>query len=138
MQGKSKLWRKQISLGGARALSYELCKSFDVDYCEVYYVDRINDYDEDREYWGVYVYLSPPHVLIVENVINRIGIVMHELTHHIEHQCYETSNEAHGYPYQLAKQRVITWAKANVSATAPWHEPLKGYQIKTEQIAFKL
>lgn len=137
MQGKSKLWKKQISLGGARALSYEFCNDFDVEYCEIYYIDRIKE--GDREYWGVYIHLSPPHVLVVENVINRIGIVIHELTHHIEHQCYDVSGQsAHGYSYQLAKQRVITWAKNNISATAPWHQPLKGYQEKTEQIAFKI
>jgi len=133
MQGKSKLWKKQIRLGGARALSYEFCKDFEVDYCEIYLVDRVEDA------FGVYCSLNPPHILIDLNAKNRIGIVIHELTHHLEYQCYDTNGQSsHGYSYQLAKQRVIRWAKKNISSTAPWHHPLKAFQIKSEQKDFIL
>lgn len=133
MQVKYSLWKKQVSLKGARTLSFEFCKHFDIDYCEIYLVDRVEDA------WGVYVHLHPPHILIDLNTKNRIGIVMHELTHHLEYQCYDVAGQTtHGYSYQKAKQRVIRWAKANVSSTAPWHYPLKAFQIKAEQKAFIL
>ena len=133
MQVKSKLWRKELSTRGARALSFEFCQHFDICYCEIYLVDRIEDA------WGVYIHLHPPHILVDWNAINRIGIIVHELTHHLEYQDYDNEgNSHHGYAYQLAKQKVIRWAKSNISPTAPWHWPLKAHQIKKEQIAFKL
>ena len=87
MQVKSNLWKKRIKLKGARALSFEFCRDFDIDYCEIYYVDRLDDA------WGVYVHLHPPHILVLKHVINRIGIVMHELTHHLEYQQYDNHQE---------------------------------------------
>jgi hypothetical protein len=131
---KSKLFKKDISLRGARALSYEFCQNFNIDYCEVYFVDTIQDNS-----LGLYSSLYPQHLLIKKYTLNRIGILVHELTHHLEYQDYDNEGESqHDISYQLSKQRVIRWAKMNISSTAPWHWPLRANQIKKEEIDFKL
>ncbi len=116
-----KLWKKHIGLKKARVLSELFCEDFELDYCEVYYVDILN------EAYGQYIYLQPPHMLVLDKprVINKIGVVMHELVHHLEAQCYtiKSCESVHGYSYQLAKKRVIKWCQQNISKKPDWRIP---------------
>jgi hypothetical protein len=132
-----KKWRKYIKLEDARRLSKIFCDDFNIEYCEIYYVDRISG-----DSWGEYSILTPPHILIVENVPCTIGILMHELTHHIECSCYDGvdiyKDNMHGYHYQLAKQRVIRWCKKNISDKSDWRLVLKGIQRPKELKAFRV
>ncbi len=138
-QEKSNLWKKKINLTDSRALSHEFCESFGLSYCEIYHVDRI------EKAYGSYIYLTPPHILILVApfVTNRIGILMHELTHHLEHQEYSdregySQKDMHGYFYQLAKRRVIKWCELNISNKPDWGIPLKGTQSIQGMAEFRL
>ena len=125
-------FKKKISLKKARILSEKFCNDFNLPYCEIYFVDRIEDA------YGIYIRLEPEHILIKEHVVNRIGILVHELTHHLEHIQYDLDINQHGYPYQLAKKRVIKWAKEWISSKPDWRIPLKGIIIIEENVKFKL
>ena len=90
--------------------------------------------------YGCYVCLDPPHALILNHVTNKIGIVMHELTHHLEYYDYKDHDNKpfHAYEYQLAKQRVFRWCKKNISSKPNWNIPLNAISSRVEMIAFKL
>lgn len=146
-----KKWNKFINLNDARELSKQFCNNFKLQYCEIYYVDRIQD-DSDTPIWkkgkdnttALYSLADPPHILIVETVLNPIGLVIHELTHHLEWYDYENERDKicddgpHGYFYQLAKKRVITWCKKNISNKADWNSPLKAIHTETAMKKFRL
>lgn len=149
-----KKWYKFIKLHDARRLSEIFCKDFKIQYCDIYYVDRIQD-DLNTPVWkrgkgntiALYSYLDPPHILVVKTVLNPIGLIMHELTHHLEVYGYDDEKEnaedihtdgMHGYLYQLAKKRVITWCKKNVSEKANWNLPLKAIHTETEMRKFRV
>jgi hypothetical protein len=132
-------YKKKIDQKNARRLSKHFCNDFDIQYCDVYYVDRLNDA------YGEYIYLNPPHMLILDKpkVINKIGIVIHELTHHLVAQDYineklESDTSEHGKYYQLAKKRVIRWCKKNISEKPNWKKPLGKYQHTKDMKKFKL
>ncbi len=130
------MWNKHINLTDSRALSRQFCKEFDISYCQVYLVDLVDDIA-----YGQYCYLSPPHILLLDTYKNKnkIGILMHELTHHLEHELYEVDRQKpHGYPYQLAKKRVIRWCEKNISIKPDWKKPLSAFQKDEDMIAFKL
>lgn len=132
------MWKKQLNLTEARALSYEFCSDFKLDYCEIYYVDKIGDAK------GQYFYLDPPHILMTCNCLNKIGILMHELTHHLECQfylkgdCYKSKETSHGYSYQLSKHKVVSWCRKNISKKPNWYIPLRAGYIKKDMINFKI
>lgn len=149
-----KKWYKFIKLDDARRLSEIFCKDFNLQYCEIYYVDRIQD-DKDTPIWkrgkgtttALYSSLDPPHILVVKNVLNPLGITIHELTHHLEVYGYDDDAEnaedikvdgMHGYFYQLAKKRVIRWCKKNISNKPNWNLPLKAIYTETEMRKFRM
>ena len=127
------MWNKHINVEDSRALSLEFCNHFDISYCQIYIVDIVDDVA-----YGQYCYLSPQHILILDKrYINKIGILMHELTHHLEHEIYEVG-KPHGYSYQLAKKRVIRWCEKNISIKPDWKKPLGAFQNLEDMLAFKL
>ena len=65
---------------------------------------------------------------------------MHELTHHIEFEIYGTdfNDPVHGYKYQLAKEKVVSWCRKNISDKPNWYVPLKSRANIDEQNAFKI
>lgn len=147
-------WRKYLNQEEARLLSEEYCKSFDIQYCEIYYVDRIQDFS-NTPIWkkgknntiAAYSGDDPPHILIADGYFNPIGVVMHELTHHLENYKYEEDEDkeaedidvnAHGYFYQLAKKRTITWCQKNISDRPNWALPLKSKLDEKEMRSFRL
>jgi hypothetical protein len=126
-------WKKHLSLNDARKLSKIFCDDFGLPYCQVFYIDVL-----DGAY-AQYIYLSPPHILMEEKTLNRIGILMHELTHHLEYYNYETEDvPLHGYPYQLAKARVLRWCKINISSKANWKNTLGSIITVDDMKKFRL
>lgn len=132
-------WRKHIKLPDARKLSEFFCKEFELDYCEIYYVDILKG-EGKKSYYGVYSYPAPSNILILDTYKNKnkIGILMHELTHHLECSAYLWDDAAHGYYYQLAKKRVIRWCKKNISNIPNWNIPLLAKVDEEDMKAFKL
>ena len=120
---KVKRWRKWIQLGDARLLSELFCNHFGLTYCEVYYVDVLGE-----STYGQY-FSQGPHILMLQKLLNPMGILIHELTHHLEYCDYDNENDTtHGYAYQKAKHRVVRWAKKHISDKPNWYIPLRATQ----------
>lgn len=133
-----KKWRKWIHLEDARLLSELFCNHFGLPYCEVYYIDRFHDGNTYGQYFS-----CGPHILMLHNrlLLNPIGILIHELTHHLEYAGYGNDGSiesSHGYYYQLAKKRVATWAKKHISSKPNWLEPLKALQTEIAMRKFRV
>lgn len=113
--------KKHINLQEARELSKWFCEDFEIQYCEVYFVDKIQG-----NFWGLYIWLEPNHMLVMKRNPCMLGLVIHELTHHLHHNLYADSilSNPHSGAYQLAKNRVITWCKKNLSSKADWNSVL--------------
>jgi len=138
-------WCKHIKIQDARRLSEKFCKEFGLRFCQIYYVDVLKHEDKENKkcFYGVYSYPAPSNILILDTYINKnkIGILMHELTHHLECNGYydvDWFNGGHGYYYQLAKKRVITWCKKNISDRPNWNKPLFAKIYEKDMIEFKL
>ena len=105
-------------------------------------MDVLND--DNTVFFGLYSHAAPPNILILDTYknINKIGVVVHELAHHLECYGYPDSkcdnDSIHGYHYQLAKSKVFTWCRKNVSNTPDWNLPLKASQNDIDMKAFKL
>ena len=132
------MWNKHINLKDSRKASLKFCEEFYLIYCQVYMVDILPD-----NTWGNYIYLDPPHILILDSYlnINKLGVLMHELTHHLECQGYDGDYQdkpQHGYHYQLAKKRVIRWCNKNISTKPDWNKPLCAIYRKDDMKAFKV
>ena len=125
--------KKNINLWEARELSEKFCDDFNLEYCEIYYIDRLKDA------LGMYIWLDPPHVLIVKSYKDKIAVVMHELIHHLDSQMYSSYVLNHSTKgYLNAKRRVINWCKKNISSKADWSKGLKATQIDKEMNKFQL
>lgn len=125
--------KKNINLWEAREISEKFCNDFNIPYCEIYYVDRIIDSV------GVYIWLDPPHILMLNNYASKIPLLMHELIHHLDSCLYSTVILNHSSKgYILAKKRVITWCKKNISNKANWNIGLKARDNKVEMKKFQL
>lgn len=135
-----KVWKKFITENEARKLSKLFCNDFNIEYCDIYYVDMIEGKKISKSKIYSYYIVDPPHILQFSNLLNPIGILVHELTHHLEYTCYDVWGETafHGYYWNLAKKRVIRWAKKNISNTANWNLPLAAYQTNIKMNDFKL
>lgn len=130
---------KFINLDEARNISKEVCDYFKICYCEVYYVDRL-----EPNTYGEYYYLEPQNILLLDDInINKnpIGVLIHELTHHIQFKCYpmlDSEQSYHGYFYNLARKKIIKYCKKYISKNAEWKTPLKAYQNDQDMEKFKL
>lgn len=131
-------WNKFINLNKARQLSKSFCDDFNLTYCEIYYVDRLG-----YRIYGEYCSLFPHHILILNTKENNnpIGIVIHELIHHLQYQEYLKEGEKytdHGYKWSLAKKRVIKWCNENISNRPNWNKHLSAYNSQKDMQEFKL
>lgn len=125
--------KKNIDLFEARELSKKFCKDFDIEYCEIYYVDHI------KGCVGIYNWLDPPHILIIEKNKDKLPLVIHELIHHLDSQKYSTLTLNHSTQgYLNAKRRVIRWCNKNISSKADWKLGLKAQQCDQEMKQFQL
>lgn len=132
------MWHKHINLKDARALSIEFCNDFNLMYCQIFMVDIL-----ENQGYGQYCYLNPPHILLLDTRRNKnkLGVLMHEMTHHLECHGYTESNcgfPVHGYYFQLAKLKVIKWCEKNISNRPDWKKPLRAFQKYEDMISFKL
>lgn len=113
--------KKHINLKEARNIKNKFCEDFDLEKCEIYFVDIIGD----KYTYGEYVWYYPL-ILLKERNPCMIGILIHELTHHLEWCKYKDEYQnVHGKNYQSSKKRVITWCKNNINARVDWRIPLK-------------
>jgi len=117
-------WNRRIKQNEARELSKIFCKDFGLQYCEIYYVDRIGNYSctsiqqkKEKYICGLYIGLDPPHILTLNNLDDQLDVLIHELVHHLQENDYEIKDgeTQHGYSFTLAKRRVIRWCKKNIS-----------------------
>lgn len=130
-------WKKRINLNDSRKLAKKFCNYFDIPLCDIFFVDRFLK----KEKRGIYFASTPePTILIYRPSINRIGILVHELTHHLEFNYYEFNDDynEHGYNYQLAKRRSKKWCEGFISGTADWSKPLSAKQHNKDMEEFEL
>jgi len=131
-------WRKNLSEKKARELSKAICDDFGIPYCSIQYVKKIDGYDSVVN--GVYYDNNPPLALIQTDCTNRIGVVIHELTHHLEVKLYDKifNDSEHGRNYQKAKEKMVSWCRKNISQNCNWFNCLKANQNETEMKSFQL
>jgi hypothetical protein len=130
----------ELELTDARALSEEFCEHFSLPYCEIYFVDRLVEVDlpiwkaMDIGAYATYTNSDPSFILIRQEIIAPVGILMHELTHHLEFKDYKGSENQveHGYNFQLARKKVLKWCN-NINDTYNWRIPLKA-KIRNEDL----
>jgi len=122
----------------ARGISKKFCNDFDIPYCEIYYVDRLDDM-ECGEVFGVYIPLKPHHMLVLQDV-NHIVIIAHELTHHLQEISYGINEGEydHGYHFQLAKRKAKKWFINNVSSKSDWKLPFSARFTEEDMNKFKI
>ena len=118
-------WSKHLSEKKARKLSKAICDHFDIPYCGIHYVKELDGYDDETS--GVYYDNNPPLILVKRNCICQIGIVIHELCHHLEAKLYDSilGDSEHGKNYQKAKEKMVSWCRANISDKCNWYLVLK-------------
>lgn len=130
---------KRIPLKDARQLARKFCKDFKIKKVSVYLVDRLSS-----KIYAIYVGIEPvPHILIEVKAPNRLGILLHELAHHLA-QCACKDEEAWNNScshdnrfWQGAKERTITWARNNI-ADINWYPCFKANLIHEEMVDFQL
>ena len=128
------VWKKHLNIVEARKLSTLFCKDFNISPCMIYYVDAFHN----NKYYGMY-FESPPTILMLKRLPNPIGILIHELTHHLEGEAYPIrKSSTHGRNYQLAKQKVINWCNKKISSNPDWRKPLQAFQDEMEMKNFRL
>jgi len=128
-------WKKNINIVDARKLSKIFCDYFELSPCMIYYVDVFHDKDD----YGIYFDIEPT-ILILKKCPNRIGVLVHELTHHLQYQKYDMKKDSriHGYPYQLARNRVDRWCNKYISSKPNWAKPLGAFQDFNDMKEFEL
>lgn len=84
------------------------------------------------------MYYETPHILMLNKLLNPIGVLIQELTHHLECQEYGFDGKNHGYNYQLAKKRVIKWCEENISSKPDWRLALKAKINEEEMREFEI
>lgn len=128
--------KRKITLLNARKISQAFCNDMIIPYCEIYYVDILPDA------LGIYISTIPAHILMLNNADYKIALLMHELIHHLDFCNYnyrpndELTHSTKGYI--LAKKRVITWCKNNISRKPNWNTALKAYNYDEEMKKIRL
>lgn len=117
-----------ITQSKARTLVKKICKDFDISLCKVWFIN-IND----RAVLGWYSDKRPnffAYIMIEKKWDRRFILLLHELTHHIQQEKYEYDDEIHsphGKTFTLAKKRVATWVRKNVSTKFDWEYMITTY-----------
>ena len=127
---------KYIKQENAREISKKYCEDFNIKQCNIYFVDYL-----DFSVYGEYIDVYPGYILILDRIENRnpIGILAHELNHHLQYQkYYEKCSSIHGYNWRLAKRKTIRWFENNISPTKDWSLPLKAYLTEDDMKTFRL
>lgn len=114
----------------ARKLLKDICKHFKVSHCNCWFID-INDpgtaNDEGTLGWYCDEKINlPAYMMIEKNWSRRLILVLHEACHHIQAELY-LEDTVHGKSFQLAKSRMATWARNNISDHFDWQYMLQKY-----------
>ena len=108
-----------LSQKEARKLVKKICKDFELPKCLVFYINTtlfdkevLGLYSEEDD--GLYAYM-----LIQYNWSHKLCLVLHEAAHHLQAVKYKNS-KGHDKKFQLARKRIATWAKNNISKKVKW------------------
>jgi hypothetical protein len=115
--------RFDITESGARKITNQICLDFDIPKCYVWFIDIKPEFTEKHDALAWYSQRSqsiPAYMMINRNWKERLLLTLHEITHHVQVEIYEEEVDPHGYGFQLAKSRVSTWAKNNISDNYEW------------------
>lgn len=112
----------------ARKLVKRMCEDFCIPTCAVYFIDVkllgicLGLYEKAS-------YDLTAYMLIEKRWSRRLVLVLHEFTHHVQAELYYNEKESHhGYGFQLARNKVTTWAKNNISDNFDWFALLTANQ----------
>ena len=108
----------------ARILVKRICNDFEIDNCNVWFIiindpDCIGWYSEKTSNMDAYM-------MIEKKWTRKLILVLHEITHHIQNELYDSDSQ-HGKDFQLAKRRIATWAKNNISDNWDWYYMIQRY-----------
>ena len=117
-----------ITESKARYLINRMCRDFNVTPCKVFFVNINDPYTVG---WYEPAHPNIPAYLMVEKKwSNRLILVLHEFTHHVQEELYdETGESIHGLSFQNAKSRVAIWASNNISKQYDWKSLIQRYTI---------
>lgn len=117
----------------ARNIVEKICKDFNTNQCNVYYVDLT--YYKDNTFSGLYVPENEVHcayMLIEKAYDSRLLLVLHEISHHLQlnlygnypdfQDNYPDFQDSHGATFELSKRRMATWAKHKISRSYDWYD----------------
>ncbi len=110
----------------ARKLIKKMCRDFDVSPCNCWF---INIGRADTIGWYSPAFSNMASYMMIEKYWSRrLILVLHEFAHHLQTELYESKFESmHGESFQLAKKRVATWAKNNISKSYNWYYMIQRY-----------
>jgi len=117
-----------ITQSKARTLVKKACSDFEISICNVWFI-CINDK-------GLVGWYSPEctnmsaYMMIEKKWSRRLILVLHELTHHLQYIEYEDISSSHGTQFSLAKSRIATWARNNISKKYDWVALLTAQSIE--------
>jgi hypothetical protein len=63
------------------------------------------------------------YMLIEKRWSRKIVLVLHEVIHHLQNIKYK--GYGHGYEFGLARGRIVTWTKHNISDNFDWYDLFK-------------
>lgn len=106
----------------ARTLSKKICRDFEISECKIWFIS-IND-EETLGWYSSKKSNMFAYIIIEKYWSRRLILTLHELTHHIQSELYSNLDTPHGQSFSLAKSRVSTWAKNNISDNWDWESML--------------
>lgn len=116
------------AIGELKKVSRKFCKHFSLPYCDVYYINRISD--DAHTYYNI----DSMKAAIHRKTGSPIGMLMHELAHHMELNDYPVLEDGHGYYFQLAIRRTIRWCQKHISAKHDWRIPIGGTPTSNKEL----
>lgn len=107
----------------ARLYSAQICQHFDLPECRIWFVD-INKKD-CIGWYSERTSLEFAYIIVEKNWTRRLVVFLHEMAHHLQSELYNLNEEApHSSTFQLAKKRIATWARNNISDHFDWENLL--------------
>lgn len=110
----------------SRTLVKKICEDFELPTCQVFFIDVTS---LDNMTLALYVESDfssngvPAYMLIEKRWSRRLVLVLHEVIHHLQNIKYD--GMGHGYKFGLARGRIVTWAKHNISDNFDWCDLFK-------------
>lgn len=111
-----------ITQAKARKLVKKICEDFELPTCKAFFVDHLDELDGNT--LGLYIEADfdengiPAFMLIEKRWSRKLILVLHEATHHLQNIKYD--GLGHSKTWTLAKGRISTWAKNNISDNFDW------------------